>query len=355
MKKIFLLIIAVIFYIGCEDDSVTPNSSDIPSDPVGISVPVPQNNNVVPAVSTPKVESGIVSTNLTGMIGNNGNAVELFYDIDNPENSTVFVTEDFNIKGVKVEKVGTSNVQQADIVFTVDNSGSMAAEADSVASGIISFAEFLVNNGLDVRFGIVGYSSYVRGAINFTNDIGIKKYLERSYGTNRTKGFAGPDSLDLENFAISGFSTPGENGARSIFFADSFFSWRAGAQRVFINFTDEPNQSDGINFNISSLCTKLKGIGTVHTVFSQDTTYYSHYWSEKNERPWEMSECTGGTTMFLDSHATNLNLTTLSFSTALVNSYTISYKGTISNSEHEVSFIINAQNGDGMSTVHWTY
>ena len=231
----------------------------------------------------------------------------LSYDANNPQNSNIFVEEDGIVQGLKVTKVSTGNVLTADIVFLVDNSGSMGQEADSVAASIVAFASFLQASGLNVKFAVVGYSyGYVNGGINFTSSAAISTYLNRSYGTYRTEGYSGPDSAALETRAYSFGTATAENGIVAALFADSVYAWRTGAQRVFINFTDEPTQSNGLTFTNAVGCGLLSGKATVHTVFSEDTTYY--YWNEYNERPWDISTCTGGTIKFINSNAEGLNL-----------------------------------------------
>lgn len=59
-----------------------------------------------------------------------------------------------------------NRVLAADVVFLVDNSGSMGEEANAIARDIIDWAEKLAASSLDVRFGCVGY------------DGGIKRRLE---------------------------------------------------------------------------------------------------------------------------------------------------------------------------------
>ena len=364
MKKVlYLQLFLVLLFLSCAENGTQPQkSNDIPPDPANVTVPTPTMNNVKPAVSTPGVSSGVITTNLTGMIGSDGNPIELAYNSENPSSSTIFVTEDGTVKGLKLVKVSSTNPQQADIVFTVDNSGSMGQEADSVAAGIIEFAKFLVSNGLNVKFGIVGYSGSINGAINFTDKDKLEAYLTNRdgyelSGTRRTRGFAGPDSADIElaAYEVNYTVTSSENGVIGVLFADSNFSWRAGAQRVFINFTDEPTQSNGEKWNTAEMCSAISGSATVHTVFSRDSSYYGSSWSIYRERPWAMSECTGGTIMFLDEQASSLNLTTLPLSTALVNSYTLSYNGRVNNSTHTIIVTIKANNGDGKTEIEWVY
>ena len=362
MKVVKLvLLFLTLFLFSCTEKTTQPeNANDIPPDPANVTVPTPTINNVKPAVSTPAIASGVVTTNLTGMIGNDSKPLELVYNPDNTENSTIFITEDDIVKGLKLVKVSSTNTQQADIVFTVDNSGSMGEEADSVAAGIIEFAKFLVSNGLDVKFGIVGYYGSISGAINLTDKEELESFLTSRYGydyygTSRTMGFAGPDSaaLELAAYEVNNTVTNGENGVIGVLYANSNFSWRPSAQRVFINFTDEPTQSDGVKWTTAEMCSEISGSATVHTVFSRDSSYYS--WSTGWERPWEMSECTGGTIMFIDDQASGLNLTTLPFSTALINSYTVSYNGKVNNSTHTIVITINAINGDGKTEIEWEY
>ena len=44
-------------------------------------------------------------------------------------------------------------------------------------------------------------------------------------------------------------------------------------------------------------CSLLSGKATVHTVFSEDSTYWTFDFDD--ERPWELSTCTGGTIKFI--------------------------------------------------------
>ena len=118
--------------------------------------------------------------------------------------SNLFITEDSKVKGIKVSKVGGSTTLKADVVFTVDNSGSMDEEADSIAGSIIKFSQVLQSSGLDVRFAVVGFQyGDVNGGINFTTAQAIETYLNHSYGTYRTEGFSGSDSAAFEQIKSS--------------------------------------------------------------------------------------------------------------------------------------------------------
>ncbi len=353
MKKyIISLIFLALVGIGCDTTEPEPETSDIPPDPQNVTVPQTVNNNLFPTANIlPKADNpSRIQVNLQGMLNpNSGNPLNLFYDANNPSNSNVFITEDGKVKGLKVTKVSTSNVLTADVVFTVDNSGSMSQESDSVAASIIDLANFLQSSGLDVEFGIVGYDDdgNVSGAINFADAQTISNYLNRSFvsGKDRTKGFAGPDSLTLATNAF-GFasSVRDENGVVAVLFADSIFSWRPGAQSVYINFTDEPTQSNGVEWTTSQMCSLIGGKATVHTVFSADTI---GIWSNTRERPWAMSWCTGGTIKIIPNDASGLNLRDLPFATVLANSFLVEYLASSTGATHTVIITIYESDADG--------
>ena len=366
-----LLFSFVLFLLitGCDTNNSDPAStdnSDIPADPQGVSAPETSINNIVPTGTFAAAENnpGRIQVNLTGIINpSTQQPIELYYNSENPGSSNIFISEDGTVKGLKVTKVSTGNILNADVVFTVDNSGSMSEEADSVANGIIKFANFLQASGLSVQFGIVGYDGNVNGGINFTNAQNLTNYLNRTVygsqvtGTSRTYGFSGTDSAALANAAYSFASgVYGENGVVGALFADSNFSWRSGAQRVFVNFTDEPTQPDYNHYwNTALLCDKIGGKATIHTVFSEDTTSYSSYWNADYERPWEMSYCTGGTIKFLDSYATGLDLTNLPVAGALSNSYLVEYAAGSTGTTHSVIITISETNADGKRSYSVSY
>ncbi len=344
----------MVFTVAC-NNSTEPsvNNSDIPQDPTGISVPVTQINNLVPSAtfSTVSGNTSRIQVNLLGLVNPvTQTPITLVADYSGG-NHNFYLQEDGVVKGVKLTKVSSSTVLKADVIFTVDNSGSMSEEADSIAARIVDFAEYLASSGLDVRFGCVGYDGQVNGALNIASRQELDQYLNRgSYftGTYRTYGFSGPDSADLEETAWYYASEIwGENGVVGIFFADTMFSWRAGAQRVFVNFTDEPTQPGGYAaWSTASLCDRMLGKGTVHTVFSEDTSYY--YWQDLyDERPWEMSQCTGGTIKFISSDASDLNLLDLPVTGALSNSYLVEYLSGGTSTVHDVMITVKDVGADG--------
>lgn len=364
MRKVLFVLMLVftsLIYFSCDTaEDPQDQNTDIPGDPTGVTVPTPTHNNVLPSASITSTGSR-VKLNLLGLIDPTTNLpLTLSYNASNPQASNIFVEEDGIVQGLKVTKVSTGNVLTADIVFLVDNSGSMGEEADSVAKSIVDFANYLQTSGLDVKFAVVGYDSYPNGGLNFTNAQTLNNYLNRSdefglvTGTSRTEGFSGTDSAALYTRAESFGYAGGENGVIAAIFADSAYGWRAGAQRVFINFTDEPTQSlsDG-TWNNAMGCSLLSGKATVHTVFSEDSTYWTFDIDE--ERPWELSACTGGTIKFIPNDASGLNLKDLPVAGALANSYLVEFVTATTGVAHTVKVTIYTATADGVQTFNITY
>ena len=306
----------------------------------------PENKKIIPSAGVGLVEgtSRCVQINISGLI--NPNTGDPFTPIPN---KNIFIVEDGKPQGFTLVKVDESSVALADVVFTIDNSGSMYEEADAIAAGIIAFAKELETTGLDIRFGCVGYWGNVSGAINLTSAEKLEEYLNRNgvTGTSRTVGFSGPDSADL--MAAAPFFGPGggENGVDAIFFADSVFSWRSGAQRHFINFTDEPTQPNGDSvYSTDAMCADVAGRAAVHSVFSSDTG-----WAESplvSEHPWRMAECTGGTQVFVAPDASDLDLSQLPIVGFLSNSYIIQFTSSDGEAVHNLKIYIFDEGADGV-------
>ncbi len=352
MRSLLLKVLAVsmlllLVTVGCDDEDYSflsdptyddPDYSDedagscgIPSNPSGSEGSLPPINigNIHPSTSFSLGECSpnCVEINVSGLFNPiTGEPITPVYG------ENFFLFEDGEPRGLKITRVDSSNILLADVVFTVDNSGSMGPEADSIAAGIVRFAQLLEASGLDIRFGCVGYYGQPNGAINFTTAEGLEAFLnERNgvpvTGTNRTVGYGGSDADELETAAQT--FAPGfgynENGVIGIRFADENFDWRSGASRQYINFTDEETQPDGIEeWSTSFLCDLMAGRANIHTVFSDDTTGYN--WVDNvDERPWELSECTGGTVAFVQGNASDLDLSSLPIVGSLTNSYLIEF------------------------------
>lgn len=349
MLVLLVLLTSTVFY-ACQEDNPADGdgtNSDIPADPGG-SAPTPTINNVRPAATFEKTPGNASRIRLS-LLGIINPATGL--PIEFSGNQNLFVTEDNNLKGIKLTRVSTSNALGADVVFAVDNSGSMFEEADSIAAKIIQFANALQASGLNLRVGCVGYNGPVTGALDLTAPESLRVYLNRATGTSRTTGFGGANAQALQQAAQGqNAGVLGENGIVAIRFADSLYSWRQGAQRIYINFTDEPTQPGGKVWYSTDgfLASWNNQRGTIHTVWSGgDTTNFGTETPLSREKPWRLSFGTGGTLKVIRSDARDLDLTNLPVTVALQNSWLVEFLTANPNVPHNVKITVKTNAADG--------
>ena len=342
-----------------------------------ITVPgIPADTEADPNPTLPDApNTNVANINYVVETASNGNKVIRFdlTGIQSPENPTEWLrlygtnTSEQNIwisiddlpKGFTIENTIDSEeqVSAVDLVFLVDNSGSMGEEANAVAKEILDWSKML-SKTLDMRFGCVGYdyNGEVNGAINMCGINEIDAFLNRSgkYGIDRTMGFEGPDK-DVLAKEYARYSTgtwyADECGVSSLRYADDLFNFRKNTNRVYVNFTDEPNYPQG-HEPMSTQWVKDPNNwpttkGTIHTVYS--STYVN--WTERplwEEYPWNLSAYTGGTEIKTNSSFSGVSLSTLPITGALQNSYIIKFTNVESlfdGQPHKIKITILSPNG----------
>jgi len=145
-----------------------------------------------------------------------------------------------------------------------------------------------------------------------------------------------------------------ECGVAALRLADENFNFRNGANRAYVNFTDEANYSKGKDeFNVTYVMHQENWPstkGTIHSVISSDSTWY-YLTGVCNEnpkyyqRPWNMSDYTGGTTKFVRSDFSGVTLDDLPITGALENSYIIRFSNVqnlFDGKEHEVHITVKS-------------
>ena len=96
------------------------------------------------------------------------------------------------------------------------------------------------------------------------------------------------------------------------------------------------------------MCDLMAGKANIHTVFSEDTSYYAGYWTDlEDEHPWEISECTGGTIAFVQDDASDLDLSTLPVVGSLTNSYLVEFITSDPDGTHTITIYIYDEGADG--------
>ena len=342
-----------------------------------ITVPgIPADTEADPNPTLPDApNTNVANINYVVETASNGNKVIRFdlTGIQSPENPTEWLrlygtnTSEQNIwisiddlpKGFTIENTIDSEeqVSAVDLVFLVDNSGSMGEEADAVAKEILDWSKML-SKTLDMRFGCVGYdyNGEVNGAINMCGINEIDAFLNRSgkNGIYRTMGFEGPDK-DVLAKEYARYSTgtwyADECGVSSLRYADDLFNFRKNTNRVYVNFTDEPNYPQG-HEPMSTQWVKDPNNwpttkGTIHTIYS--STYVN--WTERplwEEYPWNLSAYTGGTEIKTNSSFSGVSLSTLPITGALQNSYIIKFTNVESlfdGQPHKIKITILSPNG----------
>ena len=238
-----------------------------------------------------------------------------------------------------------------DVVFDVDNSGSMGQEADSIAEKIIAFAQLLAKSGLDARFGVVGQNGNITGAFNLGSADAMEAYLAKEKGVQRTMHFGDDAKLSTLGQATRAKYPSAENGISGIQFANANFSWRPEAQRIFINFTDEPtqpNKSRSPWSTTEATCSAWTPTsGNVHLVWSGSSLSSARWTKDRDENPAELSKCTGGVVMSVRSDAKDLDLTTLPMTEALRSSVIVEYESADPEAQHDVVVVVKGTDSEG--------
>lgn len=224
---------------------------------------------------------------LTYSDGSDGNTRNTWIDIDNNPH-IIDIDKPENEEGKRVP---------TDLVFLVDNSGSMSEEADFVARFILDWSAYLVNAGQDVQFGVVGFSidGKINGALDLTTAPRLNSYLNYNgrKGTDRTTNFTEQNMLDAAKL----YSVSDECGAMALRYADANMSFRSGSVRHYCIFTDEPNQPNGnMNYSTSWFDPNKKNWttdkGVVHVIYSGNDNFTNQI--GKNEHYNVFSTYTGG-------------------------------------------------------------
>ena len=320
-------------------------------------------NTTIPNFSSYVEESSngkVARISLTGIKTPSNEWMKL-YGTSNP-NQNIWVEIDGKPKGIEVvnsdelegNRSRAYSKAKADVVFLIDDSGSMSEEADAVATQVLSWSSIL-SQAMDVNFGCVGYGDGygIDGALDITDINSFHAYMNNGHtGTYRTQLFGG-DNAEALRTASSDYQNGSYNecGALALRFADENFAFRQSANRIYVNMTDEPNQPNGdekwsveyvkdqTNWNV--------GKGTIHTVFS-DPYYDSLGWEDLwYEKPWLMSEYTGGSVIYASSDFSDITLEDLEVTGAITNSYIIRLNITtdLLSGTHEVKITILSEDG----------
>lgn len=392
MRKVFfyslMLLSASLVFVACssdKDDDEKINKWGVYNDSEAGQAPAVTTNTVtIPNVSAPYLEEGsngnVGNISFTGIKGIDGNYMMLKGTGEKDQN--VWLTIDGKSKSIAIvnaDQATRANTKGlADIVFLIDNSGSMDEEADSIATQVTAWSKILATT-VDAKFGCVGYGDNdygVDGGMDLADVSVLSEFLnDREYynsGTYRTYDFFGEKGDFLKENALNydgKYYNGGyyECGGLALHFADELFSFREGANRIYINFTDEPNQPNTYKqWSVETLNSNHElynwnaSKGTVHTVYSESDTldykgpegwyyiYNEQYPFTEYEKPWAMSEYTGGSTIFADYNFRGVTLNGLEVTAAILSTYIIRFNITddLRKGTHTIKFIVKDPKGN---------
>ena len=358
-----MLFVGILLNVGClgiADETIMlngTNPSSIPDDEFADESPNIDNPNIVIPNINPNFEYEgteiIARIDMGGILKPNSTDEYIYLRGTGDPEQNVWLDLDDKPKGFVVYNASDGQFGsklQNDFVFLIDNSGSMDDEADAIAKDIVDWASKL-SQEIDIRFAIVGYDGLITGAINFTDYEHIAAYLNRPgiTGTDRTVGFTGEDAevLKSKTGPYNGKSAV-ECGMAALHYAHDNFAFRKGANRIYVNFTDEPNSvtNNDPRFSVEYLNNPENWspeYGTIHTVFSNVSKIH------EDERSVLMSTYTGGTIMEASSDFKDVSLDNLPVTGAMQHAYIFKFGhlvDVLDDKVHNVRITIYDDNGN---------
>lgn len=201
---------------------------------VDITIHIIQGGQVLDAMTrhifmpaTPVSDTGL-EVNIDSVITSNYPQMQFILNVKNEENGhyiynlekeNIYLFENNNrVTDFSFGKDTTGGLEQADIVFVLDVTGSMSGEINNVKNNIIEFADSLAIKGIDYQLGLVTFLDVIENIYPFTNDVHVfHQHIADQYAHG---GGDGPEnSLDALDAAAD-------------------FNFRDNAKRIIIWITD---------------------------------------------------------------------------------------------------------------------
>jgi hypothetical protein len=232
--------------LSCSDSTGSSNS-DIPKDGYK-PVPAPASGPLRPAVALDPSEvtrSGRVRVSIGGLL-DPASSEPITYEIDN-----LTLVEDGIVKGYKIVRAGEGVAFRADIALIIDNTGSMAPAIAGVRASVLQFVDSLRIGGFDVAVGAIAYNDgFSAKSSNPLHTVGLHNSITTATDTvasagvygyiNLTKqlGTADPLYEFINTLPATGGGDAPELALNALDFARRAFTWRPGAQRIYIVISD---------------------------------------------------------------------------------------------------------------------
>ena len=252
-------LLSVVFLGSCSSEDEVKLNADIPADP-GTDPPPPATGPLIPTITLIESDAnnpGRVSL-IVGGVGyqSAGSSSSSFEVVQYDENNLV-VVEDEVVQGKLILEGSTL---KADFAFIIDNSTTMVTEIRGVRESVLNFVEALRSGGQDVAAGVVAFNDELLP--DFANNVpasdtrakpAVYGYVDLSADLDQEGDvYAFVDSLTVYESGRNG-DYP-ELAFAGVDFARRNFSWREGAQRIYIVITDDSSWGQGYS------ATNTKGI-----------------------------------------------------------------------------------------------
>ncbi len=224
-------------------------------------------------------------------------------------------------------------VRIADIVFVMDNSGSMSDVQAAVVANVRQFVDSLVARGINMRLGLVRFGQTANGDYGYT---GSPIAEDNGVTTSDVNYFK--NTVLARNISSGGQ----EPGFHALIAATQRFSYRPGVQKIFILITDEDNDVGPAPYNYSLAQTVgfLQSASAVvyGLVNRNDGTSITDYIATGS-----VTQATGGRAFQIRQDQVTTMLNYINFQAAA--QYTVRYRSSnpvLDGTTRIVKFIVNA-------------
>ncbi|MFA6169724.1 MAG: vWA domain-containing protein [Candidatus Margulisiibacteriota bacterium] len=254
--------------------------------------------------------------------------------------------------------IPTDTTKPIDLVFILDNTGSMSGSINGAKDSIVAFSASLEAAGVDAKFGLVTYgdsalhptpAGYISSE-SFSDATYVRPILDLTTAT-LLKG-------TLETVVADGGGDAPENPLDAVMYAYNNFTWRAGAQKVFVVITDiTGHQNVAADTSSDNKCT-TSGEAVVATLAGKAVIYAVSPDYSSSRDPYldvrRLADGLGeGRTVALSNTGgkwidfdTSYNLTALGISSAVSGGYKFTFEYTFEAGTWWLHIMVDT-NGDG--------
>lgn len=236
----------------------------------------------------------------------------------------------------------SGGVRISDIIFLMDNSGSMSDVQTAVVNNVRQFVDSLIARGIDMRLGLVRFGQNTTGQYGYNGSPIVEDNGVTTADVNYFK-----NTVLARNVANGGF----EPGFHAAVAATQRFTYRPGVQKIYILITDEDNDvgPSPYNYTLAQTNAYLNGISAiVYGLVNQSFgTSYNDYVG-----PGSVTQATGGRAFQIRVDQVTTMLNYIQFQAS--QQYTVRYKSSNPNYDGTLRNVAIVVNAFGNTDTVWT-